>query len=430
MMWLLFTVIAIFVALLLALPLVRTRRKADQDRLSLNKEVYRDRVSELSSECDRGLITKDEFAQLESELKQSLLEDAYIQHTHHNEIPSHRRLYFLSLVMIPLFSGIMYYMMADWQSVQRWQFLSDKMANSEIDNEQQNDWLEQLTNEELILLLRTRLHNDPQNTGGWMVLAQTLARFGAVVPAMESVEKAVLTDPDSITTRLSAAQLLIRTGNDEALQLAAGQIGWVLNVQPQHEGALAISGFMHFQQEEYATAIKIWESLIASREARGQGEGKGIDMLRKQVSAAKARLDTDTRSVENKTDESAPSINDSEQIALRLNVSLSVQASTQIPNNAVVFIIVKGDDGNPAPVAVKRLSVAQLPLKLSLSDSDAMLPGRTISSMENVEIIARVSLSGKPSANVGDWTSSAIVLPVTQLKQTSPLEIQIDQQVK
>ena len=80
----------------------------------------------------------------------------------------------------------MYYMMADWQSVERWQTLSDKMAESELADKKNSDWLEQLTNEELILLLRTRLHNDPQNTGGWMVLAQTLARFGAVVPAIES----------------------------------------------------------------------------------------------------------------------------------------------------------------------------------------------------------------------------------------------------
>ncbi|PWK49965.1 c-type cytochrome biogenesis protein CcmI [Pleionea mediterranea] len=440
MMWLIFTIIAIFVAVLMALPLIRRSRKPDHDRLTLNKGVYRDRINELASECDRGLITNDEFEQLEVELKQSLLEDVHIQSVHNDEIPSHRRLYLLSLVLIPILSGVMYYMMADWQSVERWQTLSDKMAESELADEKNSDWLEQLTNEELILLLRTRLHNDPQNTGGWMVLAQTLARFGAVVPAIESVEKAIATDSENIKTRLSAAQLLIGTGNQQAMELAAEQISWVLNVQPQHEGALAISGFMHFHNKQYASAIKIWEGLISSREARGQGEGKGIDMLRKQVSAAKARLSSATSSASNKSlannnqsnsgKDKATDIKASNQAALQLTLSLSDQANSNLPNNAVVFIVVRGDDGNPAPVAVKRLSVAQLPVNLSLSDTDAMLPGRTISSMDKVEIVARVSLSGKPSASAGDWTSSAIVLAVSELEQASPLEIQIDQQVK
>ena len=55
------------------------------------------------------------------------------------------------------------------------------------------------------------------------------------------------------------------------------------------------------------------------------------------------------------------------------------------------------------PLAVQRLTVADLPLTLMLDDSMAMAPGMNLSSVDAVTITARISLTGNPVAQSGDW---------------------------
>ncbi|MOA22030.1 hypothetical protein D3C78_1425580 [compost metagenome] len=53
------------------------------------------------------------------------------------------------------------------------------------------------------------------------------------------------------------------------------------------------------------------------------------------------------------------------------------------------------------PLAAKRVTVAQLPIEVELSDSDAMMPSMKLSSFPEVQLVARVSRAGKPTQ--GEW---------------------------
>jgi len=55
------------------------------------------------------------------------------------------------------------------------------------------------------------------------------------------------------------------------------------------------------------------------------------------------------------------------------------------------------------PLAVKRLRLADLPAKLTLGDGDAMIPSMKLSSFDKVIVGARVSQSGNPIAQSGDF---------------------------
>jgi cytochrome c-type biogenesis protein CcmH len=66
-----------------------------------------------------------------------------------------------------------------------------------------------------------------------------------------------------------------------------------------------------------------------------------------------------------------------------------------------------------------------LPTVVTLSDSDAMIPGRVPSAFAELEIIARVSMSGDPIAKTGDWFGSL----THRNGSNDPLAILIDQQV-
>jgi len=71
------------------------------------------------------------------------------------------------------------------------------------------------------------------------------------------------------------------------------------------------------------------------------------------------------------------------------------------PQDAV-FIYAKAMSGPPMPLAVKRLTVADLPVQVTLRDSDAMIPSMTLSSFDQVVVGARISKSGNPVAQTGD----------------------------
>ena len=58
---------------------------------------------------------------------------------------------------------------------------------------------------------------------------------------------------------------------------------------------------------------------------------------------------------------------------------------------------------SPMPLAVKKLTLADLPVALTLSDADAMMPTMKLSSFRQVVVGARVSTSGNPVAQAGDF---------------------------
>jgi hypothetical protein len=61
---------------------------------------------------------------------------------------------------------------------------------------------------------------------------------------------------------------------------------------------------------------------------------------------------------------------------------------------------------------------------VALSDSDAMVAGRPLSAFTELEIIARVSISGSPMAQSGDWSGSVII----NTDDTRSIDLIIDQE--
>ena len=80
-----------------------------------------------------------------------------------------------------------------------------------------------------------------------------------------------------------------------------------------------------------------------------------------------------------------------------------------MPADARVFIIARDPAQPSPPIAVAPRSLADIPLTVELSDREAMVAGRPLSGFAEFEVVARVSLSGGPAAQPGDWFGSLIV---------------------
>ncbi len=112
----------------------------------------------------------------------------------------------------------------------------------------------------------------------------------------------------------------------------------------------------------------------------------------------------------------------------RLRVHVALSPDVSLPQSTTVFLIVRATDGNPIPLAVKRFTVADLPIDVSLSDADAMVPGRSIGAAKRVEVVARASLRGDVKAAAGDYEGNSGVLNVADIsaQNSTPIALLIN----
>ena len=88
---------------------------------------------------------------------------------------------------------------------------------------------------------------------------------------------------------------------------------------------------------------------------------------------------------------------------------------------ATLFVFARAVEGPRMPVAVARLAAAELPTLVTLDDSMAMMPGRTLSAAGPVELVARVTTSGGVAASAGDLEGSTGPLDPAATRRVIPL---------
>jgi len=87
--------------------------------------------------------------------------------------------------------------------------------------------------------------------------------------------------------------------------------------------------------------------------------------------------------------------------SVQVKVTLASNLEKGLDPRTPLFVLAR--DGAGPPLAVVRRAVGDLPLTVTLSDSDAMLAGRNLSSVQQVQIVARISKSGSPQSRPGDF---------------------------
>lgn len=83
---------------------------------------------------------------------------------------------------------------------------------------------------------------------------------------------------------------------------------------------------------------------------------------------------------------------------IRGHVSLSETAMAQVKESDTVFIFAKALSGPQMPLAVVRRPVTDLPFEFSLNDTQSMVDGSNLSSVDTVVVTAKISAQGNALA--------------------------------
>ncbi|MCY4144600.1 MAG: c-type cytochrome biogenesis protein CcmI [Gammaproteobacteria bacterium] len=96
-----------------------------------------------------------------------------------------------------------------------------------------------------------------------------------------------------------------------------------------------------------------------------------------------------------------------------ITVSVALEPSFEAQDDWPVFIIGRRIGESGPPLLVKRVEVRDLPITLTLSASDAMLPGAEFP-QEAIEVLARVSSTGSATRAIDDIESNPVHVNVGQ----------------
>ncbi len=291
----------------------------------------------------------------------------------------------------------------------------------------------------MIAGLRAKLAENPADLDGWMLLARTLRATQRFPEAVTALETAHGIDPENPYVMVELAETWIFTNPDGRIEdRVVAMLERALEIDPSQQKALWLMGIAASQAGDDAFAISYWESLLELMEPGS----KVAQSVQVQIDEAKTRLgmgvevataapvtETSSEPVAQPDIAVAPApAEDGTWQGTPISINISEEAGAAIPEQFVLFVMIRSP--GPAvgpPIGVRRLINPAFPLALTITDRDSMLQERKISLESEIQIQARVSLSGSPTANNGDWQT----VPVTvALASTETVELILDQRVE
>ncbi|MBE4577849.1 c-type cytochrome biogenesis protein CcmI [Vibrio navarrensis] len=399
--WLSTVALSVLACVMAALPLIKRKENNDDIlRDELNKAFYKDRLSELQEETSEGLVVDQQ--ELIADLKQSLLDDIPSQTDKMQSRISSTAVIVPSVLLTIVLSYGLYIKFGAYQEVDAWHQVSANLP--ELSKKLMSSTAEPLSDEEmqdLTLALRTRLHYQPQDSTGWLLLGRIALANRDIGTAIDAMRKAYDIQPKDADVKLGYAQALMLSQDEMDQANARSILGELVQQDYVDLRVFSLLAFDAFERQDFAAAVKYWsimQQMIGPEDSR-------YEMLTRSIESAKQRLG-----------EGAPAASG---VAVTIELAPNVQADP----NAVLIVSVHRADGSPMPVAAARYPLGSFPRTVMLDDSNSMMQGQNLSSLSEVMVRARLDSDGNVTTRDHDWYGESEVVAINQ-----PVTVTINKQ--
>ncbi len=271
------------------------------------------------------------------------------------------------------------------------------------------------------------LERDPQQPELWAQLGMSYKDLEQFSSAEHALRRALYIDNANPFIQVELAEtLLFASGSSQLPDEAVNLLQESVISDPQNQKALWLLGVHAYQSGDFAEALNRWQVLDGILP-----DGSVRNSIREQMDRARAAMNQ-APSSSPALPPNHPSIAEMEDAAspaaagpvFPVQVSISDELANQLSGSETVFLIARAASGPPAPLAVRRFTVSELPYQTQLSDSDAMMDGLMLSAFPEIRITARVSFSGQPEPQAGDLQGEVGPLSILE---TAGAELLIDQ---
>jgi cytochrome c-type biogenesis protein CcmH len=268
--------------------------------------------------------------------------------------------------------------------------------------------------------LEARLARDPNDCEGWRMLGRTYLVSGDAAKAAQSYERASALAPEKDRDLLlDLAEALVLTDDPAVQPRARAIIDDALAADADNQKALWYQSVMAVRAGDNETAKRNWLKLLAGNpppEIReviaAQLKELGVEVPADSGSAGSAMAaagggmsagPASGGATGSSVGATAPAGR-----TIRISVTVDPALASKLQPGAALFVAAR-EPGIPGPpIAATRISTDDLPAVVVLSDANTMIEGRDLSSVNDVEIVARVAYGGSAVTASGDLIGRAI----------------------
>lgn len=355
----------------LLIPLLRGHRaQREEDRTALNVALYQERLSELQVQHEQGVLSVAQLQAARAEAARELLAD-----TEGAEPARTSRLgkplLVLAALLVPVLGLAAYLQLGASDRVE----LSREFARPPTSLADMTQRLER------------SVQAQPDSAENLYFLARSYMAQNRPGDAAQMFERSVALAGRQPELLGQWAQALYFASGKHFTPQVQALTDEALQADPKEVTSLGLLGIAAFETQRYQAAVDYWTRLLAalpaddaSRSALEGGIARARDNLAKRAADA------------------APAV---KAKSIKIHVELAAALQGKVSPNDSVFVFARAINGPAAPLAVKRITVADLPAEVELSDADAMMPQLNLSNFAQVQLVARVSRAGQPTT--GEW---------------------------
>jgi cytochrome c-type biogenesis protein CcmH len=356
----------------LLIPVLRGRKaQAEEDRTALNVSLYQERLQELENQRQAGTLSEEQWQNGRAEAGRELLADTEGAESKARVGVLGSKVPLTAALLMPLLGYGLYLYWGAIDDVERARTFAEQPQ----------------TIEAMTARLEASVKADPKSAEGWYFLGRTYMAQDRAADAATAFERAVDTGGREPELLGQWAQALYFAGDKHWTEQLQALTDEALQADPAEVTSLGLLGIAAYEEGRFAEAIGFWERLVAvlpEQDPSRQAIQGGIARARERLAAPP---------------DAPPAAAATGQLTVKVDLAAALKDKVE-PGDSV-FVFARAASGPPMPLAVKRLTVADLPAEVSLSDSDAMMPQLKISGFEQVQLVARISRSG--NATAGEW---------------------------
>lgn len=388
--WQIIVIFSIAAVLFVAWPLIKApfmrkvvAQKVDRDETQI--ELYREHLADLEKSHERGDIDTSQFEELKLELQKTLVVEG-VTGSGEKLHSGGKKILLAVAVLVPVLSLVFY---TQWGQKKDWDIY--QLLETLPKAESREDYDKKLR--ELVVLVQARLNQTPDNMQLVNLLAQTAMTLQDYDQAVDAYRRILDKFPESPRIIANLAQAMFYRAGNVVTPEVREYTHKALAMAPMMPEMLGLAGIDAKNQGDYRAAIRYWKTAVQHMDPNSrvaQGYLNGIAKAEQALIAAGEKLESEEKPV-------------TDAATAKIELQVSLADSVQISGGETLFVYARAWKGPKMPLAIQKLSASQLPLAVTLNESMAMAPGMTIKSFPELELVARISKTGSPTAQAGDW---------------------------